>query len=297
MNICLQLINKCQLQCKFCGKQFLSKDEKKVFDNSYMSYEIFKQIIDKYIEFSNSVIEINLTPVIGEAFLHDDILKILDYLEQSIKIKNYFIVTNFINIDKDILLHLSKLKKFDLLISVYGFDEKTFIDITKKKLFNKFINNMKLLADIKNLNVELLIRSKTQKTNVFLHIIRYSRQLVNTNLAGLIPLSSNDNEIKMPKKKGICLNALYNSITPDGNISICDNADYRYIGKQVIIGNVFEQPLEDIYKEDSIFGKIIKNQYNRHYTKYCTRCNEYEDISYNELKNISKNIKWIKKLC
>jgi hypothetical protein len=259
---------------------------------NYMTFDLFKRIVEMYCGFSRDDLEINMTPVLGEVFLDPDILNKMTYLENNINVKEYFIVTNFLRLPTEFFEKLPSFEKFNLLISVYGDSAGSFYEITQRDMFNTFFNNLKELSKTQIKRVELLLRgdfSLPPYTSIF----KTTKMIENNNIAGLIPIGSNENEVEMPYKSGLCMNALYNSITADGNVCICDNADYRYTGKDSIIGNIFKQKLSDIYDIDTKFSDIITKQNMRKYPDYCQVCNEYEPIRQRELYDIMKTITWL----
>jgi hypothetical protein len=259
-----------------------------------MTNEIFQKIIEKYCKYTKTGLEINLTPIIGEPLLDEDIIEKFDFLETLECVRNYFIVTNLLHLPRN-FYNIKYLHKLNLLISVIAADRNEFVKITGKDMFNEFVNNLIDLANQRFDNIELLLRVKIDRDSPIYpikHMFRNSYQLVNNNIAGLIPKGAVPNEVEMPEKKGICLNALYNSITPDGMISICDNADYRFMKEDTIIGNAFED-LNKTYGKNQKLYDIVKSHYQLKYPTYCQKCNEYEEIKQSEMKMISLSIPWL----
>ena len=297
----IETITKCQLKCRFCLGHGI-----KVKQRPTMTLDKFKIIVDKCVDFG--VDDFELTPIVGEFFLDRTWLQKLKYLENIEQIKCYDFFSNFINLNDKEIIELAKLKKINLEISVYGFDRNSFKQFTGRDYFDKFIHNIKLLfklyksskCNCKSISFSIRIKNFSRDSemwkimkimNIFSNVdVRLSYKV--SNLGGLIKPNSFEDEVEIPKHTGICENAVRNMIVENGNVTLCA-CDSNY--KKTVIGNIFEQHLNEIYAEDSIFSKIFTNQNNLIYSKTCNKCNNFEIIHKYQIKKLATIIPWIKK--
>ena len=103
----------------------------------------FENYINQAIDFGYE--NVGLTPATGDIFMDRDIFKKLDYLENLKKLKGYHFTTNFIPIKEGNIKKLLQYKKLNHIgLSIYGSDEKTFIQFTQstKNSYDKLIKNL-----------------------------------------------------------------------------------------------------------------------------------------------------------
>ena len=81
----IQIINRCQLRCKFCARSWLPTNRILEIGSSVMSLDNFKRIIDKCVESGRT--QICLTPRIGEVFLDPTFKEKVTYLEENLDIE------------------------------------------------------------------------------------------------------------------------------------------------------------------------------------------------------------------
>ena len=136
----ISIINKCQLNCKYCFAKDIIKTSK---TKEEISIENFKYVLD-FLKTGNS--EQPLKLVGGEPMLHSRFLEIIDIVKNDKYFNNVMIFTNGLDLDK--YIDLINDSKFCLLINC-----NSYMDIGKTK-FEKLMNNIKLLNKY-NINFEL----------------------------------------------------------------------------------------------------------------------------------------------
>lgn len=134
----------CNLECRFCA------DVKKSSAKVTMKDEFFRSCVGQAIDMGYR--RFDLTPCTGDVFMDRGIFRKLEHLESMAAVEGYGFHTNFtIARARDIkrLLDLCKLSGF--LISIYGYDAKTFVDITRssEKVYRRLVYNIEtVLAEV-----------------------------------------------------------------------------------------------------------------------------------------------------
>jgi radical SAM protein with 4Fe4S-binding SPASM domain len=294
MIINITQILRCQLNCKFCLKSHID-----IYPNlEIFPIEQFKEVVKLCVDFGFT--RFDLTPNMGDFLLDKNHIEKMKFLEGIPEIRWYGFVTNFLNSTKELLEFLPYMKNGFVEPSIYGYSREQYKETTGKDFFNLFTKKFNELNDYiieKNINpirVRYYLRCKTDTNSPMYktidHIVKnYNAQIelgefVNRNWAGYIPPQS---KIKVIKK-GICAHAVAdNGILPNGDVSLCNCWDTY---KQLIIGNIYKQTLEEIYAEDSIFGQYMKEQMVGIYRGICDNCDDLSLVSPRQLKH-----PWIKK--
>jgi len=289
--IMIHISSKCNLKCEPCAYRFLDIDKINKYENDILSLNEFKNIINKVTNFG--IVEINITPIIGEPFMIPNFEKYCEYLENNDDVKWFTFFTNLthnFNINKFL-----SFKKLRIVISINGLTYNMFNKNThgNKNEFEIFSNNLLNILNIYNnkmCKLEFFIRDDIKNTNKkFELLLKYLSEMFdisnpwkdrngithfkkNGNWCGLIPddiiTNNTDFYIQRMKMDGICKYALNeNCILPDGNIILCGATDPL---QQTYIGNVND--LNDTYKK---WNNILRDMKNNKYPKCCSRCSEF----------------------
>ena len=272
--------NHCQLQCKFC----LNSKLKGNFPVDVMTYDQFVDVVDRCIDYGFD--KFDLTPNVGDIFLDKDIMNKLIYLENNQYVKRYEFVTNFLAVTPLDITQLLHTQKCECAISIYGFDIDSYIETTGVNAYVKFKDNLCILGDFCD---------DYNNADPFMFYMRYSKyedfpygviknrmekmmkmgatlenaETVNRNWAGLMIDS-------VGEKQGICSRILSeNGIYPNGDITACNCWDWK---KELIIGNMNEQELSEIYSRDSIFGELLAEQFKNIYRGPCVKCDDFTPV-------------------
>jgi len=313
MEIMFQTTGKCNLDCWFCAYRFLDKKRLNELNKMYMPLDIFKQYAKKCIDFGFN--EFQMTPIIGEPLLDTTFLKKIEYLHSFDSLKRVSLFTNFIKLNKSKLKKLLSFPKLTITISVYGLNKGRYKETTNVDMFKKFERNIRMLSKLykpTSAPIEFFIRCPWNDSTDILksliiilasvkpfHTNYYKRNNLaflnwNGNWCGLVPDNTFPNQRKDHDRKGICWYSLIdNSIDPTGDIVLCGACD---IEKKTVIGNLNEQPLEEIYSKDSLFADIIEKQHNNIYTGCCEYCSEHHVPQQKTIDEHTRRFEWVKKL-
>jgi radical SAM protein with 4Fe4S-binding SPASM domain len=285
----IQIINRCQLKCKFCARSWVTLKELNKIERDVMSQETFEQIIDHCIDSGKT--RFCLTPRMGELFLDSNIMDKLYYLENKPEVEYYFFATNLLGQSKHQLTELLNLTKAYIEVSMYGPDSKTFYKNTTRLQFDKFMDQLRLLyiEMFKNSNIfnnfTFFIRWNQKWNDTFpncelfniLNKLELGKECIisdeethNFNFGGLIPYGSLEAEYPSLIKNGICPTAYTGCIMPNGDVGTCYMND---VFNTMIIGNLYEDTLSNILQSPTrqIF---LNNMSNGIYSGICEKCNE-----------------------
>jgi radical SAM protein with 4Fe4S-binding SPASM domain len=250
-------------------------------ETDMFSYEKFVETIDKLTDYGFNSIE--LTPNVGDLFLDPEFTSKLTYLENNPKIKSYTFVSNFLAATPLDIYQIVLSQKCDCAVSIYGYDQESYLKTTGIDAFDKFFDVYTLISskceDYENAEpFTFYMRCSTFEDLPECRLKRGIRSMMklgaklengetmNRNWGGMM----NDN---IGEKRGICSRVLAeNGIYPNGDITACNCWDWK---KELIIGNMNEQSLDEIYGEKSKFSEILANQFRNKYIGPCIKCDDF----------------------
>jgi MoaA/NifB/PqqE/SkfB family radical SAM enzyme len=261
----------CQFKCDFC-----------VYDGDVEKLEAFdmnrfKEFADKFYAFG--VREFELTPVTGDMTFDYFLAQKLDYLTE-LGAEKIVLFTNAYAMNEACLNYLAKYPALELNISIYGGSIPEYKERTGRDAYTRVVTNLgKLIADERFQNVVIHKRYSGSTKPRLLMWYRCAEELGykvwdcshDTNWKGMVESNCDLGSTT----KGVCRFALEdNAVLPNGDITLCGWFD---INKTMIIGNLYEQELSEIYSEDSRFSKIINEQANGVYRGLCCTCTMRND--------------------
>lgn len=257
----------CQLKCTFCVR---GHDVK--YDNDQHDMDTF--ISSVRWAATAGVHRFDITPIVGESMLDPLFCDKVRHLEDNCGVDKFIVYTNLLALSDEILQVLSKLSKLRLVVSVYGYNEAQYNEVTQTDgNYNKFKTAVESLA---KLGLDLVFANRAvQQPGEMLELIDSIDAVVEDPLdSGLIP-STNwcglvDEGVEV-KRQGVC--SLLPNITgiyPSGDIVLCGCHD---INKQTVIGNIYEQTFDRVYGPRTLFSNIIKLQEQSYYMGSCKDCN------------------------
>jgi len=284
----IQIINRCQLKCKWCARSWLDEETLKKRENEYMTLMRFTDIVDICHDFG--ITHYDLTPMMGDLLLDTQLFQKLDYLN-SIDCKKFSFTTNLLALPKTVpfIKKLFSYEKLHLGISVYGHDCKSYKENTSKDFFNEFITNIQSLFrwyDSNGATIEFFIRYPLKYEDypegIFKTAVRLlqrihkdkikinEQEMRNVNWGGLIPYGKLNTLLGPIEKRGVCPTAGNGTILHNGDFALCYMNDaYR----TTVIDNVFTHNLEQIYNSPK-YKEIILKQARSEYEGICKICNE-----------------------
>lgn len=256
---------KCQFNCEFC---VYNPDP---FEYWNFDLQDFFSYSKKFYDFG--VREFELTPVIGES-LHDPMLFTKIRHLSSIGAEKIIIFTNGYGLDQTTLDYLDEFPTVELNISIYGgtiseFKERTGVD-GYTVVCTAVGQALGTLKDRVVLHKRYSGRTNGRMKAWFKIAEEIGAKVwdcsLDTDWHEMVRPQIHHN----PHSKGICRFAIDdNAILPNGDITMCGWFDVK--GKMVI-GNLKNETLEEIYEDGGKFDQLIKGQEKGVYKDLCCTC-------------------------
>lgn len=179
MKVLLQITERCNLKCKHCFVSSLPEGQD-------LSFEKIKNVILPKLKSAN-VTRVTLTG--GEPMVHGNIMDIIKlFRENNIHIT---LCTNALGLDEYKILEISKLNDVHVNVSLDGFSSKShgrFRGNENDSVFNKIIENIKLLSKYNLLNGLMTSPNKYSSMEEYLEICKFAKKY-NANYVLFNPLS------------------------------------------------------------------------------------------------------------
>ena len=292
----IEPVSFCNLSCKFCSYP------KNLHPRTVMDDALFRHSVDQAAAMGFETLV--LTPVNGDVFMDKNIIRRMEYIENSpVRFQEFY--TNFIGADEAAITSLLAMKKLRYMeISVYGHDLESFRNITGRgnAQFRRLISNLTALEryfSTARPELRIVIGLRTYRSFLFdaapgndlLDIIEKLR------LAGVeIGLSSQvDNwggdvtatdiaDIEMDLtdgqylyRKGACTRPFDSvQITAEGKVNACACRDPRGL---LTLGSTATQPLAEIVSANNKkWAAIIDDHDAGRFNSVCGACGFYESI-------------------
>ncbi|MEM5882887.1 MAG: radical SAM protein [Candidatus Aenigmatarchaeota archaeon] len=147
VSLLLEPTTKCNLRCKMCARTYWKSP--KIGD---MSFRNFKKIIENFDSMIGSDdIQTGLCLTgLGEPFLNKDIFKMIEYAKYRKKISYVYIISNGTVINSEVAKKIVSSGLDHLAISLDGATKETYEKIRIGANFNRVIQNIKKLVEIRN---------------------------------------------------------------------------------------------------------------------------------------------------
>jgi radical SAM protein with 4Fe4S-binding SPASM domain len=256
-----------------------------------MTNETFAEVLSKCLDGGKTYF--CLTPMHGEPFADPNFIDKLWMLEKDERVDKFFFATNLVLTSDEQMIELLKMKKLFLEVSVYGFSEEEYEEITGRDLFDTFVNRLssyfRLSMEQKRFmkNVVLYVRSVhddvlenwmtlgslgmlLRNIKLFAGGIVSQDEMLNFNLGGQIPDGMIQDMYPSRKKIGICPTARSGCVNENGEYCMCYMNDPE---EDMKIGNLLDDDLEKLENSPSRF-EMLQNMKSGHYEGPCKKCNE-----------------------
>ena len=284
----------CNLECRFCA--YVKKTSPKVVMKDAFFRDCIAQAIDMgYRQF-------DLTPCTGDVFMDRGLFNKLAHMESHPGVAGYSFFTNFTIPKAQDVKRLFELPKLtDLAISIYGFDAKTFVDITQstEKVYRRLVYNLEtFLGEIGRRKFSMQVslhpgvsslRGRTSEITRLLDRIRKAGITVKVskgvynNWGGYV---TNDDVRGLPidvvgpnliYKNGACVRLFTTvQIMATGIVNGCACRD---VDATLRLGDLNEMPLRDIISSrNSRYMALIEQQQNGQFQPICQSCDMYASI-------------------
>lgn len=284
----------CNLECRFCA--YVKKSSPKVVMKDAFFRDCIAQALDMgYRHF-------DLTPCTGDIFMDRGIFNKLEHMENTAGVKSYGFFTNFtIPKSKDVkrLFDLAKLS--DLAVSIYGYDSKTFVDITQstEKVYRRLVYNLETflgeiprrkfssqfslhpgVASLRGRSSEITrLLDRIRKAGITVKISKgvynnWGGHVTDEDVRGL-PI-----DIVGPNliyKNGACVRLFTTvQIMATGIVNGCSCRD---VNATLRLGDLKETPLRElISSRNPNYMALIEQQQNGQFQPICQSCDMYASI-------------------
>jgi len=269
LHIDLELSSACDLHCPMC---YTTTDEfKSKVNRKFMSFDLFKKVIDESIQYDLYSIRISLR---GEAFLNPHIFEMIEYAKEK-GIKEISSLTHGGMLDEEKFKKLIKLDLDWLTISFDGIGQ-TYEKIRSPLKFNEQIEKIKKYQEIKKqlgvkkpvIKVQAIWPSISQNVEEFYNIFNPITDQIASN--PLIDWLFNDKDIEY--EENFSCPQIYQRmvIGSDGLVMLCANDE---LGAH-IIGDVNKQTVYEIWHGEELekVRQIHKRRAGVKELEVCRRC-------------------------
>ena len=280
--------NLCNAKCVFCYYPVIADS----IVTKHMTLSQFKVIVKQFVGMGGK--SLSITPTMSDPLADPLLADRVEFLKTSgIQLLSFY--TNLISFKEKIRETLSNLGdtlKLEINVSFTGFDKQTYnkfmgvdkFDFVKKNL----IKLSKVSSDNESLSSSVTMRDYDNSTESKLEFLQYLKDIDMDSKVeygfdtwgGLLEENLSKFE-QLPIKErvdriGPCRVSFAKPlITVNGDFKLCDCRDAL---DELVVGNVFEQTIEQIWSGDK-----IKNMRDRFYSDktmpdVCSKCEYYQSI-------------------
>jgi hypothetical protein len=244
----------------------------------------------------------DLTPCTGDVFMDRGLFDKLEHMETTSGVKGYSFFTNFtIPKSKDVKRLFDLTKLTDLAISIYGYDAKTFVDITQstEKVYRRLVYNLETFLGEEHrrrfscqFSLHPGVASLRGRVSEITRLIERLRRAAITvkiskgvynNWGGYV---TNDDVRELPidivgpnliYKNGACVRLFTTvQIMATGTVNGCACRD---VDATLRLGDLKETPLRDlISSRNPSYMALIEQQQRGQFQPICQSCDMYASI-------------------
>jgi radical SAM protein with 4Fe4S-binding SPASM domain len=280
--------NLCNAKCVFCYYPIIADQ----IVTKHMSLDQFKNIVKQFVDMGGS--NLSITPTMSDPLADPLLPERIEYLKNS-GIQSLSFYTNLISFKQKIratLVNLGDTLKVKINVSFTGFNQESYNKFMGVNKFDFVKKNLIKLSESSSKN-ESLSSSVTMRDydGSGEEKLKFLQYLKDINMASKIEygfdtwgglLEDNISKFEqLPVKEridrvGPCKVSFAKPlITVNGDFKLCDCRDAL---DELVVGNVFEHTIEEIWHGDN-----IKNMRNRFYSDktmpdVCLKCEYYQSI-------------------
>ena len=288
--------NICNAKCSFCAYPKVVAN--KTLQTGIMPFDVFKKAVDEWAAVGGH--SLDLTPVVGDPLVDPGLLEKVDYAVNRARIKNVFLTTNAILINRnDTYKHLIDLGIGGVFISTQGASREAYEKVYGVKHYDDAMSGIRNLLEYNRAKGEparIVIRFRNaEKPSQIIHskdfadhIKPYLSEKVRINFTvdfdnwgGTIQpadLSGFMRLRKLPPPLNVPCKNLFNfAVRHDGRVRLCGCRLTRSDLDDLVVGNIREKSLEEISKSDQAWS-VIKGFYSGKRPETCLECTFYNPI-------------------
>jgi len=294
--------NICNAKCSFCAYPKVVAN--KTLQTGIMPFDVFKKAVDEWAAVGGH--SLDLTPVVGDPLVDPGLLEKVDYAVNRARIKNVFLTTNAILINRnDTYKHLIDLGIGGVFISTQGASREAYEKVYGVKHYDDAMSGIGNLLEYNRAKGEparIVIRFRNaEKPSQIIHskdfadhIKPYLSEKVRINFTvdfdnwgGTIQpadLSGFMRLRKLPPPLNVPCKNLFNfAVRHDGRVRLCGCRLTRSDLDDLVVGNIREKSLEEISKSDQAWS-VIKGFYSGKRPETCLECTFYNPIDHRWLE-------------
>jgi len=288
--------NICNAKCSFCAYPKVVAN--KTLQTGIMPFDVFKKAVDEWAAVGGH--SLDLTPVVGDPLVDPGLLEKVDYAVNRARIKNVFLTTNAILINRnDTYKHLIDLGIGGVFISTQGASREAYEKVYGVKHYDDAMSGIRNLLEYNRAKGEparIVIRFRNaEKPSQIIHskdftgnIKPYLSEKVRINftvdfdnwggtiqpadLSGFMRLRKLPPPLNMP-----CKNLFNFAVRHDGRVRLCGCRLTHSDLDDLVVGNIREKSLEEISKSDQAWS-VINGFYSGKRPETCLECTFYNPI-------------------
>ncbi len=307
-NLQTGVTNICNAKCTFCAYPKVVAN--KTLQTGVMTFEIFKRAVDEWVAMGGK--SLDLTPVVGDPLVDPGILEKVDYAVNQAGLKNVFLTTNAILINKnDTYKKLIDLGIAAVFISTQGASKEAYEKIYGVKHYDeamsgirnlmeynrskgeparivvRFRNHEKPSAIIRSPDFKIYIQpflSARVRVNYTVDFDNWGGTITPEDMSGFMKLR------KLPPALNLPCMALFGLVVRhDGNVRLCGCRLIRNDMDDLVVGNLRDKSLQEISRSPEAW-EIIKGFYSGKRPETCRGCTQYHPINRQWLKGRTENL-------
>lgn len=299
--------NICNAKCTFCAYPKVVAN--KTLQTGVMPFDIFKKVVDEWATLGSQ--SLDLTPVVGDPLVDPGILEKVDYAVNRAGLKNVYLTTNAILINKnDTYKKLIDLGVAAVFISTQGASKEVYEKIYGVKQYDEMMSGIRNLMEYNRSKGEParivvrfrnhekpseIIRSPDFKKNIqpFLsERVRVNFTVDFDNWGGTIKPADMSGFMRLRKLPPMlnvpCKNLFNFAVRHDGLVRLCGCRLTTNDNDDLVVGNIREKTLAEISKSSEAWEKI-KGFYSGKRPETCVECTFYQPINRRWLEQRVKN--------
>ena len=255
----IEISTNCNMHCPMCYTT--TKEFKNNVGRQFMSFALFKKIIDECVSYNIFSIRLSLR---GESFIHPDIVRMIKYAHNK-GVKEISSLTNGLALTPELFEQALDAGLTWLTISIDGIG-KTYESIRTPAKFDDIVEKVKKYHAIKKRKKSLKPVIKVQsiwpaiKDNYKEYYTIFSPYVDNVSSNPLIDYLGKDDNSKIEYEKNFDCPVLYQRIAigADGRVLLCSNDE---MGKY-ILGDVNKEDIYNIWHGKRI--EYVRELHKKH---------------------------------
>ena len=289
--------NICNAKCTFCAYPKVVAN--KTLQTGVMSFAVFQKAVDEWAALGGQ--SLDLTPVVGDPLVDPDILEKVDYAVNRAGLKDVYLTTNAILINKnDTYKKLIDLGIAAVFISTQGANKAVYEKIYGVKHYDEAmsgIHNLMAYNRAKGEPARIVVRFRNhEKPSEIIRSPDFQKNIrpflskrvrVNStvdfdNWGGTIKPEDMTGNMRMrqlpPMLNVPCKNLFNYAVRHDGRVRLCGCRLTQNDNDDLVVGNIREQSLMEISRSEEAWAKI-KGFYSGVRPQTCVECTFYQPVT------------------